>query len=97
MKFSKEQWQVIIKEQKESGLSKSKFCKSKNISPTTFHSVLSRIDSHANKSLFTKVKLEPRAFPDSTQLRITFPQGIFIEFPISSLNEVIGAMNRGSL
>ena len=97
MKFTKEQWQIMIKEQKESGLSKAEFCKSKNIPSSTFHSVVSRLELKKNQSFFTKVKLEPRSLSDAKNLRLNFPQGIYREFPISSLSDVIETMNGGSL
>ena len=99
-----EQWLTIFKEQKESGLTQSKYCESKGITLKSFWSRKSRMKSIDKKlvkpdnNYFVRAKRELESKASIQQerisiLRIKTKTGIEIEFPISALQSVMEILN----
>lgn len=99
-----EQWLSIFKEQKESGLTQSKYCESKGITLKSFWSRKSRMKLAGKKSVkpennyFVRAKRELESKANThedliSNLRIKTKTGIEIEFPVSALKSVMGILN----
>ena len=82
---------------KQSGLTQIQFCKQNNFP-------YSRLKNHKRdlirkpqlKNTFTRV-IKQKSYPQSTSLKLTFPQGAALDFSISQLKEVLQAIQGASL
>ncbi|MBC7464505.1 MAG: hypothetical protein H7256_00810 [Bdellovibrio sp.] len=82
---------------KQSGLTQIQFCKQNNYSYgrlKNHKSYLKRKPKSKNK--FTRVIKQP-SYPQTTSLKLTFPQGAVLDFSITQLKDVLQAVQGTSL
>jgi len=98
MRLSKDQWKELIKEQELSGLSVTKYCELKSVSKTTFLSARSRLNNKSLKDTsFTRARIGMESSNQSSNLKLHLSRGIFIEFPVTELSQVVLTLTRVSL
>ena len=83
-KYSNINWEEMIQEQKESGLTISQFCKSKEINEKAFYNYKKKFKNE--NGLFKSVVIEK---PETIRIRIN---GIVFEFDKKYLSTIMGSL-----
>ena len=82
---------------KQSGLTQIQFCKQNNFPYGRLKNYKrSLINKPKLKTKFTRV-VKQISYPQPTSLKLTFPQGAVLDFPISNLKDVLQVMQGTSL
>jgi len=90
MRRTQEQWQNLIEEQQQSGLTAAKFCADKNINPNYFSLRKSRLKPQPQKTSKNFVRLSPEMPEPSLQLTYrTSTLTIPASFPIDRLADLM--------